>query len=106
MKFKAEYIGTVTGRTRLMDGDKNVRNMTCYWVLTVGPFWFGRRAKRIGECGGSEASIEAKARVSAWLRGGPLPKLDKEIRATPPVITPKPEKSAPVIRLAVNNEEK
>ena len=83
-RFQWNYVGTVVGRSHFVDDEGNKRpggRCDVYWVLTERID--GKRAcKKVGTCGGSALSVNARARVSAWLRGGPLPPLEDDFKST------------------------
>lgn len=96
--MKPAYIGTVTATTIVTTNDGSVKlcQKTGRWILTTGLF-NRRRAKLVGDPGGSGFANDQKARVKAWQAGGPLPPLDSETQH-------KPKQTAKILKLVSNNE--
>ncbi len=87
--FKSTYIGTVSAYTDYHDGDTFSHRVAGRWVLTMN--WIGRRkAKMTGDVGKSPLAMDRRARVEAWLQGGPVPELDEDTQ---------PRKEAPVLKI-------
>lgn len=103
--WRRQYIGTVTGSTVHMKGEMEIGRTIVVWILTIRPFGLGRSARQVGKespLGISQHHQLAHARVKAWLRGGPLPPMDKDTRDKPPTLEKPP---APVIRLVASRED-
>ena len=69
-------MGSVTAETIVKnEQDEIIRKLRGVWILTVNQL-DERRSELVGNPGKSMDAISIKARVHAWLAGGPLPKLD------------------------------
>lgn len=85
-RFVWRYVGTVSAATNRVDLDGAEvlgGRMRGYWVLEETASG-ARRSTTIGDAGISPSATERRARVSAWVRGGPLPPLDDSFANTPP----------------------